>query len=493
MQEHTMIQEIHQYFEKAQLATIRDDENTERDSLQKAFELFEKLPRKTRTNLEIELYTPIRNMGRFLFTANQYEDSIKYIDRALSHPHCQSELDDNKINMKLLKCHSNLMLFLEKQSIQYLDKATDLLHNIRKEIHTVKNPSLLQDFYVKQEIHSAILQNQIWTIIDLELPSPIIVSETPFSFLYNEIKVELMIEIVNSPFALFEPNGGGFLEIVEDKYGLANRSKVRLLINKYLHPDIRVKLDTLSESNQVSLVVSECIKILNFFIERFRVTTDQYWIETISHKMFSKHSILIKAGNQEIKNVVFTDSTSVFQFSPSIPWITEEIKSTLIENLNENELPLWKTLLLDSKDYLLRGKNREAIVSVNSAVENFLLTETKVHLAKGMSEEEIIAFLKGEPNYNNFFLKEFINEETFNIAVQNGVITNHPPSTFGIIKKCNDISPLSISKRQQLKLISKIRCKRNDIVHGKENLGISSKEVKQSIESFEELVNIFIG
>ena len=74
--------------------------------------------------------------------------------------------------------------------------------------------------------------------------------------------------------------------------------------------------------------------------------------------MITKHNILIKAGNQIIRNIPFTDSTSIFRYSPSIPWITEELKSLLIENLNKDELPLWMTLLLDSKDYLLRGKKR---------------------------------------------------------------------------------------------------------------------------------------
>ncbi|MBK5503543.1 hypothetical protein [Bacillus sp. TH12] len=493
MSRKALVTESNQYLEQAHLARRQQDENTERESLQKFFELFEKLLPKDRIHMEENLYYPYRNIARFLANSNEFADCIKYINRATAHSKYSNELLDNKVNMKLLQSRSYLMLYLQDGASNHLKTAKELIDSISVDIDKVINASLLNDFSNLQEIYSAIVQNNVWTTINLELPFPIIASERPISFIYKETQITLQIEVIDSPYKMLNVEGTGFIEIIEDKYGLANRSKVSLSINKYLHPDLDINLVGISETNQISEVIAECIEVLNFFIERFRVTTGKYWIETISHKMLSQHSVVIKAGNQTIRNIPLADSTSYYKFSPNIPWITKDKETSLIENLSKIELPLWKSLLLDSKDYFLRGKHKEAIVSINSAFENFLAIEVKNHLAKGMSTDEITTFLNGKPIFENFFLNKFISEEKFNEAIQEGIINNMPPTTFAIMKKCNHISPLGISNSQLQKLVSKIRSKRNDVVHGKEDVIVSTKNVKDAIESLEKLISLFLN
>ena len=161
MSRKTLVTESNRYLEQAHLARRQKDENTERESLQKFFELFEKLLPKDRIHMEEDLYYPYRNIARFLANSNEFADCIKYINRATAHSKYSNELLDNKVNMKLLQSRSYLMLYLQDGAPNHLKTAKELIDNISVDIDKVINASLLNDFSNLQEIYSAIVQNNV--------------------------------------------------------------------------------------------------------------------------------------------------------------------------------------------------------------------------------------------------------------------------------------------------------------------------------------------
>lgn len=207
--------------------------------------------------------------------------------------------------------------------------------------------------------------------------------------------------------------------------------------------------------------------------------------------MVSKFDFCITAGSHNIRTVVWTDS-SVYRSHPTMPWIDSEKQAYLATKLLSNTIPIWEHLILDAKDYLLRDRSRESLISLNSAFENFISIYCKNHLMKTMSQEEADDYIMGKPMYKDFFLMNYLSEEAYNAALQNGDITNFPPTTYQILKRCNSSSSLGISNSKLQKLISKIRANRNDIVHGREISPNQVKIAREAIEAFELFKNLFI-
>lgn len=490
MREENVIEQINYHLPIARAAFLQKNEDEERRQLEIILGLFESLPYSVRLNTQDFLYSVFRNMGRFHFTSNKFQEAVKFIHKAQSLQEYKNELFDNAFSMKSLLMHSYVMLFLENPASQdNLNEAKKILCELKSTVPLLSDLGYLEELNRREEILNAVIANDIFTVISFEIPFPIIYSEQSISFLYKGTKCSLSLEIVKSLYNYFQSEGVGFFEIVEDKFGLANRTKVQISINNYLHPEEIVHLNTLSESNKISKALATGINVLNYFIEHFRVATNEYWIETINHKMLSKFNFYIRAGVHDIRNVIWTDD-SIYRSHSSLPWKSEVTQSILNRSLQFESIPLWKSLLLDAKDYLLRNRSRESLISLNSAFENFIAIFAEQHLLKHLGKEEVDNFLKGIPNYSDFYLKDFVRLSDFENAIKQGLIFNHPPTTYQILKKCNSLASIGISNTKMQKLISKIRANRNEIVHGRSARENQDKITRDAIQSFEELVEI---
>ena len=107
-----------------------------------------------------------------------------------------------------------------------------------------------------------------------------------------------------------------------------------------------------------------------------------------------------------------------------------------------------------------------------------------------MGKEEAELFLKGECNYENFYLKEYISREVFDELVKDEIIKSNPPTTYAIIKKCSCYWQKDISKRKVMSLLSIIRQYRNDIVHGNDIKINLRKVCEDGINAFETLISL---
>ncbi|MGC9516694.1 MAG: hypothetical protein ACP5C3_03230 [Methanomicrobiales archaeon] len=329
-----------------------------------------------------------------------------------------------------------------------------------------------------------------WTIVKIEIPSPIkIEPNMPVKFIYKNIEHILTFELVDSPLNPFKNVESEFMEIPEDKYGIVNRSMVTLYIAKLIDPTILVEMDILSPCKDIPLLLKHSIDALNYFIERYRIITGKYWVETVFHKMITNYGFKLIEEGREL-NTGFKENPNIYCIKSNPDYLNPIEIEKLKDYLKKDNIHLWKSLLMDSKDYQLRGHFREAIYAINGALENFIRIKANKRLKKSLNIDEIDIFLHGKPEYEEFFLKDYISKESFDEAIKVGIIKNEPPSVYQILKKCHKIKPFS--DYDELKgLISTIRSKRNISVHGKEYPHTLEDSAMKAIDAFEKFVKDF--
>lgn len=229
---------------------------------------------------------------------------------------------------------------------------------------------------------------------------------------------------------------------------------------------------------------------MNFFIERYRVSSKKYWLENIFHKMISKYECKVIAGTLEFNKVNMLNSKlTKIQFG--VFESPKENLEELEENLKKDSLELWELLLLDSKDYLFKRSYRESIYAINGAFENYLMIKAKKILSKAWSQENAIEYLKGIPIYKYHKMKDYMDEKTFNRAVKENAINPYVPPVNQILKECNIIQPFTIPRKELKRLVSKIRKYRNEVMHGVKIDEDLEKVSFEAIKCFEDFVKYF--
>ena len=182
--------------------------------------------------------------------------------------------------------------------------------------------------------------------------------------------------------------------------------------------------------------------------------------------MIQGYDYEVKAGSFKIHYGKMLKSQMI-ELRNDVPWLSEEDYKNLEISLKDKKLDLWKSMLLDSKDYLLRRNYRESIYAINGALENFLNQKSRERLKLVLNDDEIDEFFEGKIEYDDFKLKEFIDKDSFEEALASNIIGDYP-SVYQIVGKCHKLVPFSISKKKINSIVSKIKKRRNDIIHGNE-------------------------
>jgi hypothetical protein len=460
--------------------------------------MFNRLSPKEKNEVIEFLYPVLRDNVSEAFSSNNYKGIISAFEEIQNTQRWKKEYKTNKIIMINMLVFSHLFLHIEQEPDINGDflKAKELFKEICKynfEEIGFNDDQLENEAYNfkrNKAFISAIENNDIWTGVTYEIPFPLYISNNQLSFEYKGTKVLMEAGIISyeKPTIVAE---NGFADLEKDKYGIQNRTIINLKINKYLSSSKYINIYTADgvEKRSEALVLS--LELINFIIKHYKLISQNYWIENVSFKMIQASAPKIFAGETELKNILFYDENE-YRISLHIPYLNGElIKELLIQLNNPYNDTLWSILLQDAKKYLLINNLREAIISLNSSFENFMYSKIKLILKKYMGEEKTLLFFDGKVSYEDHASHEFITEEQFNRLVDKKIINNHLPSIYQLVKEYYKHVPsderIDLSKRKFSSYINKIKENRNDIVHGNKVDELSSKNIREAIEAFEEI------
>jgi len=483
------VNEFKKHLKQAEEAGKINDTNRQAQELEKAIGKFLEMEKTTQRQLQVYIYRPYRDLGRLKFIANSFEEARTYLDKAQRLARTIDDADnfDNICNIKRMLAHCFIVLGLNTKSKTDIEVAKEIISNLKKILHKISLESLVDEIEKEEQIIKGIESNEVYTTIECDLPFPIIAKENEkITFVYKEYECFIEISMKKSPLCPWIVDDHGYLELIEDKYGIANHSHVTLTMQGYINPNETVVMN----DSSIFLPLYFGIEALNKFIEVYRVSTKHYWVSRLSDKMITNFSCKIMVGQIELRNVPFSGH-GTYRMSSDPPQLREEQFSRLVKYLEKDQLPLWESLLMDAKEYLVIKRYREAIFAINGAFENFLKIKVKERLSRVLDPEVVKSYMNGHPTYDEFFLKDYVNEMQFNEAFKKGIIKYIPPSTFHMIKKCHKFVPFKVSYNKISSMIARIRGNRNEIFHGEDIIDNLEYIVKQSINSFEELVTLF--
>lgn len=420
------------------------------------------------------------------YLEKNYESCLKHIKQLhLSNAYKNEPISTTRhTTIRRFQCEVFLAIYQNNY------KKIETLKNQLIEFGRTNRPKLVKnlkdDYDMIIDLASSFLNNSVKTIVNFKLPYKIDIPENEeVIYEYKDLIFNLKFKTIsNKAQASFEASNG-IMELDKDKYGIYSYSELTVTFNKFFDATHRMR----------ELLVL-CSESFNYFLDYYKSTTEYYWIDNLNLSQIQASNVkVISEKHDDIISIPFYYGHSV-KVSNSPSYISQEKINELKDSINIGEQPpLWEMLYLDSKNSIFIEKYREAIISINSAFENYLNIKSREILRSGMTDKEVEDYLQGEVSYATYYLNEFISEENFNIAVEQGIISSHSPSTFQIIKKCfefNNDNRISISKTKLNKLVNDIRKNRNDIIHG--NLILLKNvesDAKKSISSFEEFIKVF--
>lgn len=415
-----------------------------------------------------------------------YELCLKYIKKVQINKLYKTESIGTINHVMIRRFQCEIMIRIYEENYEKISILKEELVDFGNKNRAKLVDTLKGDYDRILDLASSFLNNSVKTMVNFKLPYKIDIPENE-KVIYNfnntifTLKFKTISKQEEVPFEAFN----GVLELDRDKYGIYSCSDLILIFNKFF-----------DATHCMNELLNLCSESFNYFLDYYKSTTGCYWIDNLNLKQIQASNVrVISEKYDDIIAIPFYYAHGI-KSSSSPSYINQEKLNELKDKIiKEKEVPLWKTLYLDSKNYMFIEKYKEAVISINSAFENYLNIKSREILRSNMKYKEVEDYLEGKVSYETYFLNEFINEESFNKAVEEGIINSHSPSTFQIIKKCfefNDNNRITISKSRINKLVNDIRKNRNDIIHGNiKSLKSIELDANKSISSFEEFIKVF--
>lgn len=457
-----------------------------------ALKKYNSLPKFEKDCCKFECYRINRQLGALYFeTNNQYEQSEKYFEYSLKMFTLDSKLDSetNICIIKQMLTKVKLLLYLSSNNNCKLADANNLLNDINISIkkNNIINSNLNEGIIEVQQILANI--DNITTKVTFEIPYHLPLREDyNLKFAFNNQYYSINIKSKKSKYGNFIVANNANIYMEKDKYGLINNSIVSIDIPSYINPNTQININ--KEVGNAFLPIVKAIEIYNYFLKNYIISTNRYWLSELNELMIFNFETIITAGNLTIKNIPLSITNGI-----KISDLKEELNDFDLKKLKEqfqkSFINIWEIAYNNSKSELLIKNYKESIIWINIALENYSYFFAKRILSNYITSEEIENFIIGKQDYDNFYLKDFISLEDYQIAIQRDIIQPYPPSTYVMFKKCYNYQTFDISYTQLRKLISTIKECRNDIVHGKDikkNLRIVAEN---AVESFEKLLDVF--
>lgn len=427
-------------------------------------------------------------LSESIYLTKNYRECLIYLKKIECMKEYKTEVISTINHVEIRKYQCNIMVSIYENNKENIKRLKEDLKIFGKNNREKLQETLRNDYDRIFDLADSYLNESIKTIINFKLPYKIDIPESEeIEYTFNDTLVTLKFKTIlenNRGLIPFEPYNG-IIEIDKDKYGVSAHTDLTLTFNKFY--------DATHDMQGLIEISSE---VFNYFLDYYRNVTNQYWIDNINLEQ-------IHASNVRVISSKYDDIISIplyygknIKVSKRPTYISVESIKILREKLqNKEKIELWEKLYHDAKNYMFIEKYREALISINSAFENYLNIKSREILNAKMNKDEIEDYLAGTLSYDTYMLKDFIKEDDFNKAIDQEILKPFAPSTFQIVKQCIEMDEkkrITKSKRQINKLINYIRKNRNDIIHGNlSNLKDFKSDVKKSIESFEEFIDCF--
>ena len=453
----------------------------------KACELYKKLNEIERKNMIYYIYIIYRQLGSLYLESNQYMESEKYFERSLEIKYNFKMIDSfqNECITKQMLAKEKIMIYLNTNNKLKIDQANELIEFITINYNDEWSKKFKDNFKETKEIYNNVIKSNIKTVVNFEIPYHMLIKDDEkIEFNYNGTKCSVLSRTIRTQDSSFIIGNNIYTQ--KDKYGIINHSILTVEIGRYINGNELVQVNRAIDS--VYAPLTEAIDVYNYFVKKYIISTNRYWIPEINENMIFRFETKVFAGNIEIKNIPFSTSMSISSTgSNELCLSVEEIKK-IKEELKSTDDLIWRIAVNYAKNYYLIKDYKNAIIMINIALENFSYKFARDKLVEYMSDSEIEEFFNGKVKYEDYFLKDYIEKEDFEKAKKNGIIKDNPPTIYKIYTECYKYEKFKISKSKLNKKISLIKDQRNEIVHGKKISKNLRYVAENAIEEFEELV-----
>jgi hypothetical protein len=433
---------------------------------------------KQKESIEYNMYTTYRGNFDVLLCSSQYHESLKWLRKVMNHVRYQNELTDNKFHIITKAIKVFLIEYLETGNKTYLDKVNQEYSYLDVYDNTLKDDEVYKEITPMIE---SIKNSTICTDVSLVLPLVLCEPQNKINVQFDDVVAEVCYSYHKIDNEFIKSNG--FVEKEFDKEASSGYTKWNIKFHNYYSDTIKVYIGS-PDILYIDYLICKCV---NTVINQYRINNDCYWVKNIYPNMLLFKSIKYKAGETVFRNIPVQNSGTYKIF-----YTQEKVE---YNDIVKNDIPLYKLLLLNSKSFWLSGNFRESVLSLNTALENYIygiICPYIVEQSKGILSLDF--YRCNIPQYESSNLKNYMSKENFTKAVKVGVIKSQDLSIYEIIKILYKYSS-NISKKIEIKrfkkLISSIRMNRNDFIHGNlEEIKTSYVDVYQQIKDFESLAKI---
>lgn len=429
---------------------------------------------------EIDVY---KFLSESAYIKNDYKECFAYIGMIKSSRLYATEPEENHFHTEVRSLQCLTMQSIHNNDLKIIQELLKTTEDYYSVCHDKLVDNLAEDMRKTLDLLHSYINKTITSTISFLLPYTISIGmNKTIIYTFKEKKVKMVLswernKDMNFPFV---SDGNEFIYIPYDKFGITGRTRCEIHIHSFF--DIHDAINDFLEF---------CIGAFNYFLQNYKYTSDDFWLDNLCLQHVIVTSALVKSENFVVSNVPFYFPKEL-RISGELFCIKSEKLRLLEDNLMSGFIPpLWYSLYQDAKGFLVVDKHREAILSINSAFENYLSLFARKKLSETMTKEQIDVFLKGIPTYEDFALKSYLTAEQFQEAVSSGKIQDNPPSTFSIVKKCIKMGYMNISTSHANKLVNVIRKNRNELIHGYNILSNIASDAKCSISAFEEFIAEF--
>lgn len=262
----------------------------------KACELYKKLNEIERKNMIYYIYIIYRQLGSLYLESNQYMESEKYFERSLEIKYNFKMIDSfqNECITKQMLAKEKIMIYLNTNNKLKIDQANELIEFITINYNDEWSKQFKDNFKETKEIYNNVIKSNIKTVVNFEIPYHMLIKDDEkIEFNYNGTKCSVLSRTIRTQDSSFIIGNNIYTQ--KDKYGIINHSILTVEIGRYINGNELVQVNRAIDS--VYAPLTEAIDVYNYFVKKYIISTNRYWIPKINENMIFRFETKVFAGN----------------------------------------------------------------------------------------------------------------------------------------------------------------------------------------------------